>query len=161
MLTLLRLCRWLTFVAGDRKHGDSDLAAASRAPGKHGEGSVKTNGKNYWAPSPSSTQCSPRGGAAAGADVPNRPGTCPPPFVQRERWLWQMSRSCSVKLRGANTSSTVSSMQREEVEKIKDLIDELRTMRQGSSGYLYRHYSGAISSLRHILRTHGADNEPG
>ena len=52
-------------------------------------------------------------------------------------------------------------MQREELEKIKDLIDELRTMRQGSSGELYRHYSGAISSLRHILRMHGGDYEPG
>ena len=52
-------------------------------------------------------------------------------------------------------------MDSEELQRIRDLIDELRQMRQGSSGDLYRHYSGAISSLRHILRMHGKDSEPG
>lgn len=52
-------------------------------------------------------------------------------------------------------------MDRVQLERIKDLIDELRGMRQGTEGDLYRHYSGAISSLRHILRMHGSDHEPG
>src|SRR4051794_8103316 len=52
-------------------------------------------------------------------------------------------------------------MDRDELARIKDLIDELRRLRMGSSGDLYRHYSGAISSLRHILRMHGKDSEPG
>lgn len=59
------------------------------------------------------------------------------------------------------TSSTVRAMQRAELERIKDLIDELRSVRHGASGDLYRHYSGAISSLRRILRLHGVDHEPG
>ncbi len=50
---------------------------------------------------------------------------------------------------------------REQLERIKDLIDELRGMRQGTDRDLYRHYSGAISSLRHILRLQGTDSEPG
>jgi hypothetical protein len=50
---------------------------------------------------------------------------------------------------------------RQQLERIKDLIDELRGMRQGAERELYRHYSGAISSLRHILRMHGIDYEPG
>jgi hypothetical protein len=52
-------------------------------------------------------------------------------------------------------------MNSEELQRIRDLIDELRQMRAGSSGDLYRHYSGAISSLRHILRMFGKDSEPG
>ena len=51
-------------------------------------------------------------------------------------------------------------MERMQLERIKDLIDELREMRQGTSPDLYRQYSGAISSLRHILRMHGIDYEP-
>jgi hypothetical protein len=51
-------------------------------------------------------------------------------------------------------------MERMQLKRIKDLIDELREMRQGTSPDLYRHYSGAISSLRHILRMHGIDYEP-
>jgi hypothetical protein len=52
-------------------------------------------------------------------------------------------------------------MDGEELQRIRDLIDELRQMRAGSSSDMYRHYSGAISSLRHILRMHGKDSEPG
>lgn len=51
-------------------------------------------------------------------------------------------------------------MEREELERIKDLIDELRRMRVGTSSPLSGHYSGAISSLRHILRIPGIDSEP-
>lgn len=54
-----------------------------------------------------------------------------------------------------------SNMERDELERIRDLIDELRGMRQASTSDLYRHFSGAISSLRHILRAHGSDYEPG
>lgn len=56
---------------------------------------------------------------------------------------------------------TVLHMSREELERIRDLIDELRGMRQGTGPDLYRHFSGAISSLRHILRMNGTDYEPG
>jgi hypothetical protein len=52
-------------------------------------------------------------------------------------------------------------MNNEELQRISDLIDELRQMRAGHSSDVYRHYSGAISSLRHILRLHGKDSEPG
>ena len=52
-------------------------------------------------------------------------------------------------------------MDRDELQRIRDLIDELRQMREGTEGDLYRHYSGAISNLRHILRMHGKDYEPG
>jgi hypothetical protein len=52
-------------------------------------------------------------------------------------------------------------MNSEELQRIRDLIDELRQMRAGSSGDLYRHYSGPISSLRHILRRLGKDSAPG
>jgi hypothetical protein len=51
-------------------------------------------------------------------------------------------------------------MQQAEIDRIKDLIDEVRAMREGSDGPLYRHYSGAISSLRAVLRAHGVDYEP-
>ena len=47
-----------------------------------------------------------------------------------------------------------------ELQRIKDIIDELRRMRQESPADHYGHYSGAISSLRHILRLHGKDSEP-
>jgi hypothetical protein len=47
-----------------------------------------------------------------------------------------------------------------ELQRIKDIIEELRRMRQECSDGHYRHYSGAISSLRHILRLHGKDSEP-
>jgi hypothetical protein len=56
---------------------------------------------------------------------------------------------------------TVFRMDRDELQRIRDLIDELRQMREGSAGDLYRYYSGAISNLRHILRMHGKDYEPG
>jgi hypothetical protein len=51
-------------------------------------------------------------------------------------------------------------VERQQLERIKDQNNELRDMRQGAEGDLYRHYSGAISSLRHILRMHGIDYEP-
>jgi hypothetical protein len=51
-------------------------------------------------------------------------------------------------------------MDGDELQRIRDLIDELRRMRDGTSGDVYRHYSGAISNLRHILRLHGRDYEP-
>lgn len=51
-------------------------------------------------------------------------------------------------------------MERPDLKRIKDLIDTLRLMRDGTTGDLYRHYSEAISSLRHILRMHGRDYEP-
>ena len=56
---------------------------------------------------------------------------------------------------------TVLPMDRDDLQRIRDLIDELRQMREGSTDDLYRYYSGAISSLRHILRMHGKDYEPG
>ncbi len=49
---------------------------------------------------------------------------------------------------------------REELDRIKDLIEELRDMRKGTEPELYRNYSGAISNLRHILRMHGTESEP-
>jgi hypothetical protein len=58
-------------------------------------------------------------------------------------------------------SVTVLDVESEELQRIRDLIDELREMREGSSADLYGRYSGAISSLRHILRMHGKDYEPG
>ena len=61
---------------------------------------------------------------------------------------------------GATTAGYGSSMDTAEMQRIKDIIEELRRMRQESSGDHYRHYSGAISSLRHILRLHGKDSEP-
>jgi hypothetical protein len=51
-------------------------------------------------------------------------------------------------------------MQREELERIKDIIDEIRRTREGTSADLYRNYSGAISNLRAVLRMHGVDYEP-
>jgi hypothetical protein len=51
-------------------------------------------------------------------------------------------------------------MQREELERIKDIIDEIRWMREGTSAGLYRNYSGTISNLRAVLRMHGVDYEP-
>ncbi len=51
-------------------------------------------------------------------------------------------------------------MNSEQLERIRDLIDELRGMRVGTESDLYRNYSGAISNLRHILRLHGSDSEP-
>lgn len=52
------------------------------------------------------------------------------------------------------------SMDGDEFQRIRDLIDELRRLRDGTSGDVYRHYSGVISNLRHILRLHGKDYEP-
>jgi hypothetical protein len=52
-------------------------------------------------------------------------------------------------------------MNNEELQRIRDLIDELRQIRAGHSNDTYRHYSGAISSLRQILRLHGKHSEPG
>lgn len=49
----------------------------------------------------------------------------------------------------------------EDLEHIRDLIAQLRRMRDGTADDLYRHYFGAISSLRHILRMNGKDSEPG
>ena len=53
-------------------------------------------------------------------------------------------------------------MQHEDLTRIKDIIDEIRRMREGegTSTDLYRHYSGAISHLRAVLRLHGVDYEP-
>ena len=51
-------------------------------------------------------------------------------------------------------------MQLEDMEKIKDMIDDLRAMRHGTDTGLYRDFSGAISSLRAVLRRHGKDYEP-
>jgi hypothetical protein len=51
-------------------------------------------------------------------------------------------------------------MQRDELERVRDIIHEIRRMREGTSANLYRHYSGAISHLRAVLRMHGIDYEP-
>jgi hypothetical protein len=49
----------------------------------------------------------------------------------------------------------------EQLDRIRDLIDELRDLRLGTDKDVYRNISGAISNLRHILRMHGKDSEPG
>lgn len=48
-----------------------------------------------------------------------------------------------------------------QLERIKNLIDELRDLRQASDAAVYGHYSGAISRLRQVLRLYGHDYEPG
>ena len=51
-------------------------------------------------------------------------------------------------------------MRKEDLDRIRDMIDDLRSLRQGADQPLYRHYSGAISSLRAVLRAYGRDYEP-
>jgi hypothetical protein len=71
-----------------------------------------------------------------------------------------VAQTSSLDLPGATIAGYGSSMNAAELQRIKDIIEELRRMRQEGSGDHYRHYSGAISSLRHILRLHGKDSEP-
>jgi hypothetical protein len=54
----------------------------------------------------------------------------------------------------------VCAMDSSQLVRIRDSIDELRDLRQGTDADVYRHYSGAISLLRQILRMHGHDYEP-
>jgi hypothetical protein len=54
----------------------------------------------------------------------------------------------------------VRAVQPADLDRVRDMIDELCAMREGAKAPLYGHVSGDISSLRAILRAHGRGSEP-